>query len=71
MRIDAGTMTLSDALEEIERLRTDLDTAVGMILIVLSSNMLNSNAYETQRGDSAPVINALRDIVDSWEGDER
>jgi hypothetical protein len=64
-------MTLSDALEEIERLRTDLDTAVGMILIVLSSNMLNSNAYETQRGDSAPVINALRDIVDSWEGDER
>lgn len=61
---------MSDALEEIERLRSDLDTAAGMILIVLSSNMLNSNAYETQRGHDAPVIDALREIVNDWEGDE-
>jgi hypothetical protein len=60
---------MSDALEEIERLRADLDMAAGMILVVLSKNMLTSNAYETQRGDSAPVIDALRDILSDWEGD--
>lgn len=61
---------LFDAVAELERLRIERDEAIGMICVLVQRNMIDGSAWVRDPGDDATVMEALRHIIDKWDGDE-